>query len=50
MPPVFREHMVVQQGEPVIWYGKSNRGDTIDIFFDQQYRRIITSEKGEWFA
>ncbi len=50
MPPVFGEHMVVQQGEPVFWYGKSNRGDTLDIFFDQQNRRIITPETGQWIA
>lgn len=50
MPPVFGEHMVVQQGDPVFWYGKSNRGDTLDIFFDQQNRRIITPETGQWIA
>ena len=50
MPAIFSEHMVVQQGGPVVWYGKSNRGDTLDIFFNHQYRRIITSDTGQWLA
>ncbi len=50
MPSIFGEHMVVQHGEPVVWYGKSNRGDTIDIDFARQYKQIITPDNGQWMA
>ena len=50
MPPFFGEHMVFQQGEPVVWYGKSNKGDTVEIYFDRQYKQVITPDNGQWIA
>jgi sialate O-acetylesterase len=45
---VFGEHMVVQQKQPVMVYGSSNRGDLIEIRFDKQYRQTTTAADGLW--
>jgi sialate O-acetylesterase len=50
LAPVFGEHMVVSQKRPVVFYGTSNRGDRIEIRFDEQVRQVTPSSNGYWKA
>jgi sialate O-acetylesterase len=50
LAPVFGEHMVVQQKKSVVLYGSANRWDRIEIWFDNQYRKITPPLNGIWEA
>jgi sialate O-acetylesterase len=45
---VFTENMVLQRNQPIQIYGTANGGDTIEVTFNQQKKKIIVDQYGKW--
>lgn len=47
---VFGDNMVLQRKHPIQIYGTANGGDTIQVTFQENKKRIITDSDGKWKA
>jgi len=48
LAPVFMNHMVLQQKQPIPVWGKANSGTKLTLTFGKQKRTCIASEHGDW--
>lgn len=48
LAPVFMNHMVLQQKQPIPVWGKANRGTKLMLNFGKQTRSCIANDNGEW--
>ncbi|MBK8712174.1 MAG: sialate O-acetylesterase [Niastella sp.] len=48
IPSFFNDNMVLQRQQPICFYGKANVGTPVVINFNQQIKKTITDDDGNW--
>lgn len=48
MPGIFGDHMVLQQGEPIVVWGKASRSETVTVIFGGSSHGTVADSIGNW--
>ncbi|MGL5111019.1 MAG: GDSL-type esterase/lipase family protein [Flavobacterium sp.] len=45
---VFTDNMVLQRQQPIVFYGKANRGDRVEVVFNSKSQSVLADHSGKW--
>ena len=48
LPRFFSSHMVLQQNEPIVIFGQADKGETVEVFFNDNTLRSVADKEGNW--
>lgn len=50
LPQIFSSHMVLQQGKPIVLWGKADPGGVVEVHFAGEKLQVEAGEDGQWRA